>query len=78
MHHSDRESQYAKIRHSERLVKAGIEPSTGSRCDSYDNAWLKRSMACTRPELIHRRTWKARDPLNWQRWSEWLGTIVIG
>jgi transposase InsO family protein len=36
--HSDRGSQYVSIRYSERLAEAGIEPSVGSRGDSYDNA----------------------------------------
>ena len=38
IHHSDRGSQYASIRDSERLADAVIEPSVGSKCDSYDNA----------------------------------------
>ena len=38
VHHSDRGSQYLSIRYTERLAQAGIEPSVGSRGDSYDNA----------------------------------------
>ena len=38
IHHSDRGSQYLSIRYTERLAEAGIEPSVGSRGDSYDNA----------------------------------------
>ena len=38
IHHSDRGSQYVSIRYSEQLAEAGIEPSVGSRGDSYDNA----------------------------------------
>ena len=38
IHHSDRGSQYVCIRYSERLSEAGIEPSVGSKGDSYDNA----------------------------------------
>ena len=38
VHHSDRGSQYVSIRYSERLAKAGVEPSVGSKGDSYDNA----------------------------------------
>ena len=30
--------QYLSIRYTERLAEAGIEPSVGSRGDSYDNA----------------------------------------
>ena len=36
--HSDRGSQYVSIRYSERQAEAAIEPSVGSRGDSYDNA----------------------------------------
>ena len=38
IHHSDRGSQYVSILYSERLAQADIEPSVGSRGDSYDNA----------------------------------------
>ena len=39
VHHSDRGVQYVSIRYTERLAEAGIEPSVGSRGDSYDHAW---------------------------------------
>lgn len=38
IHHGDRGSQYVSIRYTERLAEAGIEPSVGSKGDSYDNA----------------------------------------
>ncbi|TYQ19618.1 UNVERIFIED_ORG: integrase-like protein [Zoogloea ramigera] len=38
IHHSDRGSQYVCIRYSERLAEAGVEPSVGSKGESYDNA----------------------------------------
>lgn len=38
VHHSNRGSQYLSIHYSERLAEAGIEPSVGSRGDSYDSA----------------------------------------
>ena len=46
IHHSDRGSQYVSIRYTERLAEAGIEPSVGSKGDSYDNALAetKRSL----------------------------------
>jgi putative transposase len=37
VHHSE-PKQYLSMRYTERLVDAGIEPSVGSRGDSYDNA----------------------------------------
>lgn len=36
--HSDRGSRYINIRYTERLTEACIEPSVGSKGDSYDNA----------------------------------------
>ena len=38
VHHCDRGVQHLSIRYSERLAEAGIEPSVGSRGDSYENA----------------------------------------
>jgi len=38
IHHSDGGSQSVTIRDTGRLTEAGIEPSVGSRGDSYDNA----------------------------------------
>ena len=35
--------QYVSIRYTERLVEAGIEPSVGSKGDSYDNALAETS-----------------------------------
>ena len=36
--YSDRGSQYVSIRYTERLSEAGMDPSVGSRGDSYDYA----------------------------------------
>ena len=41
IHHSDRGVQYVSIRHTERLVEAGIEPSVGSVGDSYDCEYVQ-------------------------------------
>ena len=38
VHHGDRGGQYVSIKYTERLAKAGIEPSVGSVGDSDDNA----------------------------------------
>lgn len=62
VHHSDRGSQYVSIRYSERLSEAGIEPSVGSRGDSYDNALAETINGLYKAELIHRRApWKTRE-----------------
>ncbi|MFB9068496.1 IS3 family transposase [Pseudofulvimonas gallinarii] len=60
-HHSDRGSQYVSIRYSERLAEAGIEPSVGSRGDSYDNALAETINGLYKAELIHRRgPWRTK------------------
>jgi len=74
VHHSDRGSQYVSIRYTERLAEAGIEPSVGSRGDSYDNALAETINGLYKAELIHRRgPWKSREAvelatLEWVSW----------
>ncbi len=74
VHHSDRGSQYVSIRYTERLAEAGIEPSVGSRGDSYDNALAETINGLYKAELIHRRApWKNREAvelatLEWVAW----------
>ena len=74
VHHSDRGSQYVSIRYTERLAEAGIEPSVGSRGDSYDNALAETINGLYKTELIHRRgPWKTREAveiatLGWVSW----------
>jgi putative transposase len=43
------------IKYSERLAKAGIEPSVGSKGDSYDNPLAETINGLYKAELIHRR-----------------------
>jgi transposase InsO family protein len=52
VHHSDRGVQYLSIRYSERLGEAGIEPSVGSRGDSYDNALAESVIGLFKMEVI--------------------------
>lgn len=54
VHHSDRGSQYVAIRYTERLAKAGIEPSVGSVGDSYENALAETINGLFKAEVIHR------------------------
>lgn len=74
VHHSDRGSQYVSIRYTERLAEAGIEPSVGSRGDSYDNALAETINGLYKAELIHRRgPWKTKASvelatLEWVSW----------
>ena len=74
VHHSDRGAQYVSIRYTERLAEAGIEPSVGSRGDSYDNALAETINGLYKAELIHRcAPWKTRESvelatLQWVHW----------
>ena len=74
VHYSDRGSQYVSIRHSERLAEAGVEPSLGSKGDSYDNALAETINGLYKAELIHRRApWKTKEAvelatLEWVAW----------
>ena len=72
VHHSDRGSQYVCILYTERLAQAGIEPSVGSRGDSYDNALAETINGLYKAELIHRRApWKTKEALKLPT-LEWL------
>ena len=54
--------QYLSIRYTERLALAGIEPSVGSRGDSYDNALAESIIGLYKTELIRRRSpWRGFD-----------------
>ncbi len=60
--HSDRGSQYVSIRYSEQLAEAGIEPSEGSKDESYDNALAKTINGLYKAELIQRQApWKTKE-----------------
>ncbi len=64
----------SSFRYTERLAEAGIEPSVGSRGDSYDNALAETINGLDKAELIHRRApWKTRESvelatLQWVHW----------
>ena len=74
VHHSDRGGQYLSIRYTERLAEAGIEPSVGSRGDSYDNAMAESVIGLFKAEVIHRLgPWKGVEDvefatLDWVAW----------
>jgi transposase InsO family protein len=77
VHHSDRGSQYVSIRYTERLAEAGIEPSVGSRGDSYDNALAETINGLYKTELIHRRApWKTRESVELAT-LEWSLSVIL-
>jgi transposase InsO family protein len=75
IHHSDRGSQYLSIRYSERLAAAGVEPSVGSRGDSYDNALAETIIGLYTTEVIrHRGPWRTIDMVEYAtlEWVDWF------
>ena len=67
-------AQYVSIRYSERLAEAGVEPSVGSKGDSYDNALAETINGLYKAELIHQRApWRTKEAvelatLEWVSW----------
>jgi len=77
VHHSDRGVQYLSIRYTERLAEAGIEPSVGSRGDSYDNALAETVIGLFKTEVIHRDgPWKGLEDVEFAtlEWVAWFNT----
>jgi putative transposase len=75
VHHSDRGVQYLSIRYTERLAKAGIEPSVGSVGDSYDNALAETINGLFKTEVIHRRgPWRSVAAVEFAtlEWVDWF------
>ena len=74
IHHSDRGSQYVGLRYTERLAEAGIEPSVGSKGDSYDNALAETINGLYKAVIIPRRgPWRTKQAvelatLEWVSW----------
>jgi putative transposase len=86
VHHSDRGSQYLSIRYSERLAEAGIEPSVGSKGDSYDcdlrgtsfqvlNALAESVIGLFKTEMIRQRgPWRGLEDVEFAtlEWVWWF------
>jgi putative transposase len=71
VHHSE----YVGIRYTERLAKAGIEPSVGSVGDSYDNALAETINGLYKAEVIHRRgPWRSFEAVEFATlaWVDWF------
>lgn len=55
-------SQHLSIRYTERLAEAGIEPSVGSRGDSYDNALAESVIGLYKTKVTRRRgLWRSLE-----------------
>ena len=53
IYHSDKGAQYTALRFTQRLVDAGVAPSTGSTGDSFDNALAENLWSTIKVELIY-------------------------
>jgi transposase InsO family protein len=70
-------TQYLAIRYTERLAEAGIEPSVGSRGDSYDNALAESVIGLFKTEVIRRDgPWRSLDAVEFATlgWVAWFNT----
>lgn len=77
VHHSDRGVQYLGIRYTERLAEVGIEPSVGSRGDSYDNALAETVIGLYKTEVIrHAGPWRHLEEVEYAtlEWVAWYNT----
>ncbi len=75
IHHSDHGSQYLSIRYSERLTEIGVEPSTGTVGDSYDNALAETIIGLYKTEVIHHRgPWRNLEDVEYAtlEWVDWF------
>jgi transposase InsO family protein len=75
VHHSDRGVQYLSIRYTERLAEAGIEPSVGSKGDSYDNALAECVIGLFKTEVIRRGgPWRGHEDVEFAtlKWVWWF------
>lgn len=77
VHHSDRGVQYLSMRYTDRLIDAGIEPSVGSRGDSYDNALAESVIGLFKTEVLTRRgPWRHLEAVECATltWVDWFNT----
>ena len=75
VHHSDRGTQYLAMRYTDRLADAGIEPSVGSRGDSYDNALAESVIGLFKTEVIRRKgPWRHLEAVEFATldWVDWF------
>ena len=56
------------------MAEAGIEPSVGSKGDSYDNALAETLNGLYKAEVIHRRAWKTCEAVELAtlEWVDWF------
>ena len=75
VHHSGGGVQYVSIKYTERLARAGVEPSVGSVGDSYDNALAETINGLYKAGVIHRRRpWRSLEAVEFAtlEWVDWF------
>ena len=75
VHHHDHGSQYTSLALSERLARAGIQPSVGAVGSSFDNALAETINGLYKTELIKKRgPWRRVDhvELATAEWVDWF------
>lgn len=60
VHHSDKGCQYTSVAFGQRCIDAGIQPSTGTVGDAYDNAMAESFFSTLEAEVIGRTTLKTK------------------
>lgn len=63
------------MRYADRLADAGIEPSVGSRGDSYDNALAESVIGLFKTEVIRRQgPWRTLEAVEFATlaWVDWF------
>ncbi len=66
--------------YTERLAEAGLEPSVGSKGDSYDNALAECINGLYKAELIYRQSWMSREAVEIAtlKWGHWHNHHRLG
>ena len=75
MRRSLESAQYLSIRYTERLAEMGIEPSVGSKGDSYDNALAETINGLYKAEVIRLKgPWRGLDDVEFAtlEWVDWF------
>jgi hypothetical protein len=65
------------MRYTDRLAEAGIDPSVGSRGDSYDNAMAESIIGLFKTEVIQRKgPWRHLEAVEFATltWVDWFNT----
>lgn len=73
--HSDAGSQYTSFAFTRRLIDAGVDPSTGSVGDAYDNALAETTIGLFKTELINKDgPWRTRSDVELATltWVDWF------